>query len=50
MFHSQLWKMISLLQEVSAYKILTFIQNFKGEYPSLYRLTTSNSQLNSDSE
>jgi hypothetical protein len=39
-----------LYQDVSANEISSFIQLYKKEWAILYRLTTSTSQVNSESE
>jgi thiosulfate reductase cytochrome b subunit len=49
-FHAQLQKVMLLHQDVSAHEISSFIQLFKKEWAILYRLTTSTSQVNSESQ
>jgi hypothetical protein len=49
-FHAQLRKVMLLPQDVSAHEISSFIQLYEKEWATLYRLTTSTSQVNSESE
>jgi hypothetical protein len=49
-FHVQLQKVMLLHQDVSAYEISLFIQLYETEWATLYRLSTSTSQVNSKSE
>jgi hypothetical protein len=48
--YAQLWKVMLLHQDVSAHEISLFIQLYENEWATLYRLTTSTSQVNSESE
>jgi hypothetical protein len=49
-FYAQLQKVILFHQDVSAHEISSFIQLYEKEWVILYRLTTSTSQVNSQSE
>jgi hypothetical protein len=49
-FHVQLRKVLLLNQDISAHEITLFIQLYEKEWAILYRLTTSTSQDNSESE
>jgi hypothetical protein len=49
-FHDQLLKTMLFHQDVSTHEISSFIQLYEKEWATLYRLTTSTSQVNFKSE